>query len=600
MVALVGLPALVGVMVVLGLVSAAAPWLPPRGIAPATAGLCLLGLAFGLALVSAGGQARLLGGALAADPLGAFFLLPPLLAGLAAACFWLGQPAPASLPGFVAAALLVVLAGDARTAILGLSVFALAASGWTLRLSVVAGVFLLAGAFAMLAAGAGPAFPLMRANPPDGWRGAAVLVLTLLGLAPLAGWAPWHRPFLALAPSALPVAAITPVIGLYVAVRVLADLCGPAVPGWWSLPLLLAGAASAGLGVVAALRSPVFGGVLAGLAVQHGGWMLAGLGVAVAARSADVLPLATLAMGGAMLHALNHTLFASLATLSAEAAAIGAGSRTLDRLGGLAARMPVVAIGMLTGGLSLALLPPSAGFASGWMLLQALFAAPRVGGLPLQLVVAAVTGALGLSAGFGMVAAVRLGGVAFLGRPRTPRAAAAEDSRPARRGTILGLTVLCGVAGLLPGVALRLAGQAQHAVTAAGLDGQGGWSGVRTQLDTPGYAPLGIAALMAAVVGLIAILARSGVLPGAAVAPAWEGGYAAPPAWMPFGEPSTQVTASALAATVPRRPGVVLALPRFRLRAGVDWPAVGPRHAAAAILAALVLLLLAVAAFRPA
>ena len=114
--------------------------------------------------------------------------------------------------------------------------------------------------------------------------------------------------------------------------------------------------------------------------------MLSGLGVAAIARGADLLPLATLALGGTLLHALNYTAFASLASLSTGAAAIGAGSQTLDRLGGLAGRMPVVAIGMLVAGLSLAFLPGSAGFASGWMLLQALFAAPRAGGLALQLV----------------------------------------------------------------------------------------------------------------------------------------------------------------------------------------------------------------------
>ncbi|WP_158742195.1 proton-conducting transporter membrane subunit [Acidisphaera sp. L21] len=597
MVALFALPALVGVVVVLGLLAVAAPLLPQRGIPPATAGLSLLALLLALALVAAGGQSQLLAGSLAIDPLGAVFLLPPAVAGLAVAGGLLGRAAPAALPGFVAASLLVVLAGDARFAVLGVALFATASSDWVVRPAALAGIFLLAAAFATLSLGGGQSFAAMRAVPPDGWRATLVLALTLLGVAPLVGWAPWHRPFLALDATGLPLPVLSPAIGLYLCVRVLADLCGPATPGWWGLPLLLLGAGSAGAGLIAALRAPTFGGILAGLSVQHGGWMLSGLGVAAIARGADLLPLATLALGGTLLHALNYTAFASLASLSTGAAAIGAGSQTLDRLGGLAGRMPVVAIGMLVAGLSLAFLPGSAGFASGWMLLQALFAAPRAGGLALQLVVAAVVAAMALSAGFAAIAVIRLGGVAFLGRPRSPRAAAAEDASLAQRAGIIGMAVLCGLLGLFPGVALRLCGMAQHWVTSAGLDGQGDWTGIRTQIDSPGYGPLGIVIMVGIVLAVIAMLSRTGRLPAAQPVPIWEDGFTAPPPWMPFGDPATQLTPATLTATLPTRPLRLPSMPRVRLE--VTWPSVTLRHAPVVVLILAVLLLLLVAGFGP-
>ncbi len=601
MVALLGLPILVGVLFVLGLTAVAAPILPPRGIAPATAGLCGFAIVLALGLVFAGGQSQLLGSGLVVDPLSAFFVLLAAFAGLVAACGQLGQPASGALPGFLAAVLLVVLAGDVRVAILGVSVFALVCCGWQPRLAALAGVFLLSGAFIVLSAGPGPTFALIRAAPPDGARSAAVLALTLLGVAPLVGWAPWHRPFLALETAGMPLRALAPAVGLYLATRVLADLCGPVTPGWWGLPVLLAAAASAGIGVMRAVRASSFAGILAGIATQHAGWMLAGLGVAEAARGADMLPLATLALGGAMLHALNHAVFASLAGVVTDAAASGAGSQTLDRLGGLAGRMPVVAVGMLVCGLSLALAPMSAGFASAWMVLQALFAVPRIGGLSLQLVVVAVVGVFGLSAGFGALAAIRLGGVAFLGRPRTPRAAAAEDAGVAQRWTILGLTALCVLLGLFPGVALRLTRSAQRIVTSAGLDGQGDWLGLRTQVDSPGYLPWAAAVLIAAALGVVAILARRGRLPSSQLVPAWEDGFAAPPAWMPFGDPATQVTAAALATGLPSQSVTLPALPRLRLHIEATWPPGGLRRpASAAILALAVLLLLALAVFGPA
>jgi formate hydrogenlyase subunit 3/multisubunit Na+/H+ antiporter MnhD subunit len=591
MVAVFGLPAMVGVTVILGVLVFAGRWLPPSGIVWATAGLCLLAALLALAMVGAGGQSQLLAGGLAVDPLSAFFLLLPAVAGLAASCGWLGQAAPAILPGIVAAAFLVILAGDAQFAILGIALFVWASSGRAIRPSNVACIFLLAAAFAVLAMGSGHVFASIRATPPDGLRAVIVVALSLIGLAPLVGWIPWHQSFLG-----LPVVSISPVLALYLAVRVLADLCGPATPGWWGLPLLLAGGASAVIGVVSAVRAAGFPGILAGFGVQHGGWMLAGLGVALVARSADLLPLATLALGGTLLHALNYTVFAALAGVAAQTAAIGSGSQTLDRLGGLAARMPIVAMGMLVAGFSLALLPPSAGFASGWMLLQGLFAAPRIGGLPLQLTVMVVVGGLALSAGLASIAMIRLVGVAFLGRPRSPRAAAADGATPAQRGAIIGLTVLCALLGFFPGLGLQVAGQAQRVVTASGLDGQGGWFGVQTQFDTPGYAPWGIVLGVGACLGVVAILARSGRLPSAQSVPAWEGGFAAPPAWMPFGDPATQVTSVALAATLPATRLAVPSLPRLRLRVEGSWPSVGWRQGSAAILGLTVLLLLLVAA----
>ncbi len=597
MVAVFGLPGMVGVMIVLGVLACSGRWLPPRGLAPATAGLCLLAALLSLAMIGAGGQSQLLAGSFVLDPMSAFFLLLVALAGFAASCGWLGQATPATLPGITAAALMVILAGDTRFALLGVAAFTLAGSGWTIRLSNVAGLFLLAAAFAILAMTHGQAFALIRTSPPDGVRAVAVLVLTLLGLAPLVGWAPWHRPLLARQGLGLPMVAVSPAIGLYLAIRILTDLCGPAPPGWWGLPLLLGGGLSAGVGVVAALRATGFAGILAGFGVQHAGWMLAGLGLAAVARSADLLPLSTLALGGTLLHALNYTVFAALAGLSAQAAAIGAGSQTLDRLGGLATRMPMVATGMLVAGFSLAFLPPSAGFASGWMLLQGLFAAPRIGGLPLQLTLMAAIVVLALSAGLASVAMIRLVGVAFLGRPRSPRAAASEDATLTQRSAIIGLTVLSAMSGLFPGLALRLAAQAQHVVTAAGLDGQGGWAGVRTQLDTPGYLPWGIVLGLGVCIGLVAILVRSGRLPNAEAVPAWESGFAAPPAWMPFGNPATQVTPAALAATLPDTSVTLPSLPRLRLRMEGDWPSAGWRHGSAAVLILTVLLLLLVAAF---
>ena len=580
MVAALGLPALGGVIAVFALLAAAAPVLPPRSIGPATAGLCALGGLAALAALLAGGRAQGLGGALALDPLAAFFVLPPVLAGLAACCH---EPGPL-LPATIAAALLVALAGDAAAASLAVGAFAVLGAG--LRGVSLLGVFLLAGALALLGAGGGT-FAAIRAVPPDGWRAGLVLCAAVAGVACLLVGS--RRPF-----------AAAPAVGLYLLLRILLDLCGPATPELWSVPLLLAGAVLAVAGALRAARGDSFAAVLTGVAWQNAGWMTAGVGVAAVARAADLLPLTTLAASGAMLHALTYTVAASLAALSAAAAERAAATRALDRLGGLARGMPVAAAAMLAAGLSLGLLPPSAGFASGWMLLQALFAAPRIGGWPVQVLLTLTTLALAVSAGLGALALVRMGGVAFLGRPRTPRAAAAEDAGHSQRLAMLCLAPACVALGLFPGIALWLAGPAQAVVTSGGFDGQGGWAGLRMQPALPGYQPLALAVLAGLGVAAAAVLVRTGTLRGWRAVPAWKDGFAATPAWMPFGDPATQVGAAAFTPAPPFRMPAAGSLSPLRLR--LEWrpPPFHAGYGVAALLAVMVALLLLIAAWTPA
>ncbi|RLI29846.1 hypothetical protein DRO48_04115 [Candidatus Bathyarchaeota archaeon] len=73
-------------------------------------------------------------------------------------------------------------------------------------------------------------------------------------------------------------------------------------------------------------------------------------------------------MLGAMLHIINHGVGKALLFLSAGAITHATGSRNVDELGGLGGRMPVTASTMLIGGLSLAGVPPLAGFMSEWLI----------------------------------------------------------------------------------------------------------------------------------------------------------------------------------------------------------------------------------------
>ena len=591
------LPVLGGVIAVLLCLPLISPRLPAGATGSATAGLCLVALLGTVAVALFGGVALLASpismgvtrGVLALDPLAAWFLLVIATAGLAAACAGAGTRWQ---PALLAVAMLTVLAGDVGTALIGIAGFAALCGA---NRAAAVGILLIAGSLAVLSLGAGSTFAAIRPVPPEGWRAGIVMVLLLAGLL-LVGWAgPFQRLAQAVAPPPI-LFTLGPAVLGYVLCRVVLELCGPATPSWWGAPLLLTGSALAAAGAVYALRAPSLHAVLAGLAALHGGWLLAASGVIAVARAADLLPLATLASGGLLLHLLNLAVFGSLACIASDAAARGAGSQMLDRLGGLASGMPVAALGMLVAGWSLAFLPPSAGFASGWMLLQALFAATRLGGLALHLVLAVTAIALVGSAALAAIAMVRLGATAFLGRPRSPRAAATEDATRPARTLMLSLLGLALGAGLFPGLLVQLAGPAQRWLSRAQMEGQADWAGLQTQHAAPGYLPIVVTLL--AGLGIACLWAWRRRLPDQQTTPLWEDGFDPPPAWMPFGDPATQATPAALTSLLPRLVPR-LSWPRLRIRVQADWPELQPAPGAALLLGLAVVLLIAVLLLGP-
>jgi hydrogenase-4 component B len=573
---LTALATVVAALMVLGLVGCVRRDVAAIGMAA----LCSVAGALAIASIIIGGRTILMlpaglpdtGLTLALDPLSAFFLLPVCIACAAAGLSAAAEPPVTAplLPIFAGSMLLTLLAGDTGTLMLGFTL--MAAAGWGLIQTrheeaaaaaasfagmIVAGSACLLTALALLP---GAGFEAMRATPPDGWRAAAVLLLVLAGAGPAAGLAPLHLWLpRAHAVSPGPVCALLSggmaKVAVYAIVRVLFDLCGPATPAWWCAPLLAMGAASAILGGLRANREPALQPVLAGAAIQHAGFIAIGLGVALAARGADLPTLASLALGGAMLHALNHGVFQTLATLSAAAAEHGAATRMLDRLGGLIHGMPVTTACMLVASASLACLPLTAGFASLWVLLQTVLAAPRIGGLALQTALALVAAALAMATALGAAGSVRLVGIAFLGRPRSPRAAAAEEAPALTRAVLIGLAGLNLLLGLLPGAALALTDGARQMLSATRLREQADWAGIEAQADMPGYAPLGVA-LLAGMAGLgLWLLVRRMGLAAPRRVPPWAGGFAASPPWLPFGDPATQYTAESLGTPVTRMLG---------------------------------------------
>lgn len=518
----------------------------------------------------------------ALDALSAWFLLLLGLAGACSALFALGheQAAPprllAAYPLFLAGMALTLLAADGLTLLLGFEAMSLAswalvaaehgkpenrrAAQLYLVFATVAAVCLVP-AIGLLAAGAGDlAFAAIREAPPQGWRAAAVLALVVAGagakagLVPLHAWLPLAHPAAPSHVSALMSAAMTKV-ALYVAARLLLDLGGPAQPLWWGVPLVVLGAASAILGALRANLEEEGKTLLACSTIENVGLVAIGLGLAACFRAADLGALAALAAGAALLHALNHALFKTLLFLGMGEVAHGAASRHLDRLGGLIHAMPWTAGCVLVGVAAAASLPPLSGFASEWLLLQALLAAWRVGDLAFQLLLVAVLALAALAAALAAAAMVRLFGLVFLGRPRTPRAAGAEDAALLPRLALAVPAVLTVLFGLLPGPLLALGDGAQRILAREGMEGRAAFAAVAVGDGAASYWPVGIALLLAASGVAVWGGVKQRALPGvgreraaeeSARGPAWDCGFAAPPPHLPFGDPVTQPSAAGL------------------------------------------------------
>lgn len=176
------------------------------------------------------------------------------------------------------------------------------------------------------------------------------------------------------------------------------------------------------------------------------------------------------------------------------------GTRSLDWLGGLARGMPRFSFLLLAGFGFTSLLPPGAGFAAFRVVLDRAFVVGGWGG--------GVAGAA-LATGFALFGfgAIRGFGLACLGRPRSLRAAAAEDP---------GLSVLLALS-------LPLAGALGLAITAE-------------PLPTVGLLVIGF------------LVRRFAIRSGPIDVTPFESGFAKPPAWLPFGDPATQITATGFAA----------------------------------------------------
>lgn len=519
------------------------------GVGAAGVGVGLTGVFGAVPAVRIGWLLPLAGVQLRVEPVGGFFMVLTGAVAVAAGLYWIGYcrherfgaiPLTA-LPVFVGTLLAVPAAGSVTTFLFAWELMALTSLVLVLTdaqrsevrsaaliyavMTQLGFVTLLLG-MVILAAAAGDDFSGIG-TVPDGVR-HTVFVLTLIGfgskagLLPLHAWLPRAHPEAPSPVSALLSAAMVN-LGVYGIIRIDLQLLGPG-PRWWALVLLIAGGASAVYGVLQASVATDLKRLLAYSTTENIGLITLALGAAMLLAGAGSRPAAAVALTAALLHLIAHSAFKSLGFFAAGSVLTATGLRDLDRLGGLARRMPVTTALFGVAALGAAGLPLGAGFVSEWLLLQSLMHARPGHDATIALVTPLAVAAVALTAGLGVAAMVKAFGIGFLARPRTDAAASARESPVTMIAAMALPAAACVVLAVAPGAVAPMLNRVLDALTFTDAPTLGAF------LQLPGLhgsiAPGVLATTLAAAVLLVSIGARwrSRHRPDPATVPLWACG----------------------------------------------------------------------------
>jgi formate hydrogenlyase subunit 3/multisubunit Na+/H+ antiporter MnhD subunit len=232
----------------------------------------------------------------------------------------------------------------------------------------------------------------------------------LIGILAKVGAIPLHSWLVDTAEDApTPVAAFLPasvdkLLGIYLLARMALNLFVMS-PAMYTVLLVIGAVTIAGAGMMMLVQQD-FKRLLGYCAVSQVGYVLLGIGTGH-----------PLGIAGGLFHMVNHAIYKSCLFFSGGAVEQKTHTTDVEKLGGLAKLMPVIFVSFLIAALSVSGVPPLNGFASKWMVYQAIIETGKEGGAAwiLWLVVAMFGSALTLAGMMKLVHAI------FLGQPASDR-----------------------------------------------------------------------------------------------------------------------------------------------------------------------------------
>ncbi|HUB41150.1 MAG TPA: proton-conducting transporter membrane subunit [Streptosporangiaceae bacterium] len=404
---------------------------------------------------------------------------------------------------------------------------------WFLALSE-AGFVLIVAAFVILAAKTGSLELTVIAARAHlisaSWRNTAYLMALAgfgfkAGLVPLHVWLPEAHPVAPADGSAF-LSGLIVKLGVY-GIALFAFRLLPEGAAWRGILTMGIGAITAAIGILYAMAERDIKRFLAFSTIENIGIIVTAFGAAMTFLAYGQRALWAFLLLAGLYHVLNHGCYKTLLFLEAGITEHAAGSRDMDRLGGLARAMPRAGVIAFVGTLGIAALPPLNGFVSEWLIFQGLFQGFRTHSdlVAILIVVAAAT--LGLTGGLAIYAFVRGYGIPYLGMPRTLRAAEATERGQPVAGPGL-LAVAC--VALAVGAPVVLVGLARAIRTATGVSLRpillpGKLTVIPAHTNFSGFSPTYLTVFLLAVLVVPVLIYLAGRPRGSSVVvPVWDGG----------------------------------------------------------------------------
>jgi len=300
---------------------------------------------------------------------------------------------------------------------------------------------------------------------------------------------------------------------------------GPAAIGAGSLGIFVItiGVVSAILSALYAFQEEDWRALLSFSSAENASIAVAMLGAALIFRSDGRQDLASLAWAVSLLHLAGHALAKGGLFLAADAVYRSTGKYAIFHTDLLRRGSWVFGVGALFAAMSLAAMPPQAGFVSEWYVFQTVFQGFRLDSLAGRLIMSLAGAGLALTVAVAFATFVKVFGIGLLGRSSRPGATLSVASTVAVG--LLGLTVLALAVGMPVWLdALRLAIASEFGTQAA-RDMHDGFLLVPLTAKFAFISPT----LLVIVMPLLAIIPIVGVLASQRFSvrrvPVWYGGF---------------------------------------------------------------------------
>jgi hydrogenase-4 component B len=288
------------------------------------------------------------------------------------------------------------------------------------------------------------------------------------GLLPVNTWLPRAHPAAPANVSAVLSGTILN-LGLYGIVRVNLDLLPVHMTGP-GITMLIVGTISALVGILYATKENDLKAMLAHSSIENIGIVAVGLGAGIIFTTYGKPLLSGIAFITAFYHMINHSIYKALLFLGAGTVDDRAGTRDLNKLGGLIHPMPWTAGAFLVGALAISAMPPLSGFVSEWLTLQTMLRSSELSSTLVKIVFALCGAGLALTAALAVTCFVKAFAMSFLGLSRSESAAKSVEAKPSSIAPMILLALLCLLLGILPTYIIPALGRQLQPWADAGAD----------------------------------------------------------------------------------------------------------------------------------